>query len=93
MICQTVKVGIDCGFMAKKGCGFKGGACLPVVDQCNGCTKIMDLPAGRYCRVFPEPAVKWASGRCAMASHLKIEVKEQIQKINPLKASKRSSKK
>lgn len=93
MICQTVKAGVDCGFMAKKGCGFNGGVCHPVVDQCNGCAKIMDFPTGRYCKVFPEPAAKWVSGRCVMASHVKTEVKEATQKINPLKASKRANKK
>jgi hypothetical protein len=93
MICQTVKAGIDCGFMAKKGCGFKGGVCLSVVDPCNGCAKVMNFPTGSYCKVFPEPAAKWVSGKCAMATHMKTEVKEATQKINPLKASKRASKK
>ena len=93
MICQTVKAGTECGFMSKKGCGFKGGACHPVVDQCIGCAKVMDFPTGQYCKVFPEPAIKWASGKCPMATHIKTEVKETTQKINPLKASKRASKK
>ena len=26
MICQTIKSGIECGFMTKKGCGFNGGS-------------------------------------------------------------------
>jgi len=93
MICQTVKTGIDCGFMAKKGCGFKGGVCQPIVDQCNGCAKVMDFPTGRHCKVFPEPAAKWTSGRCSMATNIKTDVKEVTQKINPLKASKRANKK
>jgi hypothetical protein len=53
----------------------------------------MDLPTGKYCKIFPEPAVKWASGRCVMATHIKTDVKEAVQKINPLKASKRANKK
>jgi hypothetical protein len=93
MICQTVKAGIECGFMAKKGCGFKGGACHPIIEQCNGCAKVMDVPTGKYCKIYPEPAVKWMTGRCAMATHIKTEVKEAVQKINPLKASKRANKK
>ena len=93
MICQTVKAGVECGFMSKKGCGFKGGACNPIIDRCDGCAKVMVVAAGRYCKIYPEPAVKWLSGRCPMATHVKVEVKEVEQKINPLKASKRASKK
>jgi hypothetical protein len=93
MICQTIKAGVDCGFMSKKGCGFKGDTCHPIVDQCDGCAKITDFPTGRYCKIYPEPTVKWLSGRCAMATHIKIDVMEAVQKINPLKASKRASKK
>jgi hypothetical protein len=93
MICQTIKVGTDCGFMMKKGCGFKGGACHPIVEQCNGCGKVMDCPTGQYCKIFPEPAVKWLTGKCSMATHIKSDIKEAVQKINPLKASKRASKK
>ena len=93
MNCQTVKAGIDCGFMAKNGCGFKGGSCHPIVAQCDGCAKVMDFPTGRHCKVYPEPAAKWLSGKCAMATHIKTDVKEAVQKINPLKASKRANKK
>ena len=93
MICQTIKAGTECGLMTKKGCGFKGGACLPIVEACEGCAKVAEYAAGKYCKVYPEPAVKWLSGRCPTATHVKIEVKEAAQKINPLKASKRASKK
>jgi hypothetical protein len=93
MICQTVKIGIDCGFMTKKGCGFKGAACHPIIDQCIGCAKVMDGAAGKYCKIYPEPAAKWLSGKCAMATNIKADVKEAVQKVNPLKASKRANKK
>jgi hypothetical protein len=93
MICQTVKTGIDCGFMTKKGCGFKGGACHPIIDQCSGCAKVMDCAAEKYCKIYPEPAAKWLSGKCAMATNIKTDVKEAVQKVNPLKASKRANKK
>ncbi|MGZ3635132.1 MAG: PxxKW family cysteine-rich protein, partial [Syntrophales bacterium] len=39
-----------------------------------------------------EPSSKWLSGNCPTASHIKREIKEATQKINPLKASKRSTK-
>ena len=93
MICQTVKAGIDCGFMAKKGCGFKGGACHPIIDKCDGCAKVMDCATGKYCKIYPEPTAKWLSGKCAMATNIKNDVKEAVQKVNPLKASKRANKK
>jgi hypothetical protein len=92
MICQTIKVGQDCGFMNKRGCGFNGGSCHIVIDKCDGCNKITEQSTGQYCRVYPDPSSKWLSGICPTASHSKKDIKESSQKINPLKASKRSSK-
>jgi len=92
MICQTIKTGQDCGFMTKKGCGYNGGSCHAVVDLCGDCNKIMEILIGRYCKVYPNPASKWTSGKCPTASHVKKEVVEVTQKINPLKASKRANK-
>lgn len=92
MVCQTVKVGLECAFMTKKGCGFNGGSCHVIIDKCEGCNKIIEYPTGNYCKVYPEPASKWLYGNCPVASHVKKEIKETTQKINPLKASKRSSK-
>lgn len=93
MICQTVKTGSECAFMSKKGCGFFGGSCHPIVDQCNECGKIFEHEAAKYCKVYPDPASKWLNGKCPTATHVKLEVKESTQKINPLKASKRANKK
>jgi hypothetical protein len=93
MICQTIKVGAECGLMTKKGCGFKGGACLLIIEPCEGCAKVVEYPIGKYCKVYPEPSVKWLSGKCPTATHIKTEVVEAAQKINPLKASKRANKK
>jgi hypothetical protein len=92
MICQTTKAGIDCVFMTKKGCGFNGGSCHIIIEKCESCTKIMTLAAGQYCKVYPDPTSKWVAGRCPTASHVKREVAEAAQKINPLKASKRANK-
>ncbi len=91
MICETVRKGMECFFMTKKGCKFNGGSCHPVVDQCNGCERIIELPSGKYCSVFPDPASKWRLGPCNMATHLKEDSKNEGngKKINPLKASKR----
>ncbi len=94
MICTTVKPGTECGFMTKTGCGYTGGACLPIVEQCEGCQRIMEVAAGRYCTSYPNPTIKWKTNHCNFATHVKYETPAQAQaKINPLKASKRGSKK
>ncbi len=64
MICQTIKNGIECGFMTKKGCGFNGGSCNVIIDKCEGCSKVIECPTGKYCRVYPDPAGKWRTGKC-----------------------------
>ncbi|MCF8053670.1 MAG: PxxKW family cysteine-rich protein [Deltaproteobacteria bacterium] len=93
MICQTIKEGTECSLMSKGGCKYIDGACKPIVANCEGCNKVVTVAAGNYCMVYPEPAGKWAYGICSLASHIKKEVKETVQKINPLKASKRANKK
>ncbi len=92
MLCNTVKSGIECAFMNKGGCGFPGGSCRPIIEKCEGCNKTLETETGKYCKVYPDPTAKWITGTCPTASHIKREVKEE-QKINPLKASKRASKK
>ncbi|MBN1614064.1 MAG: PxxKW family cysteine-rich protein [Deltaproteobacteria bacterium] len=89
MVCQTIKAGYECSFMTKKGCGFNGGSCYAIIDRCEGCNRIIELPTGQYCKVYPDPSSKWLSGNCPTASHIKKDLKESSQKINPLKASKR----
>ena len=93
MICQTIKNGIECGFMTKKGCGFNGGSCHAIIDKCAECGKVIVCEANKYCRAYPDPAAKWRAGKCPTATHLKIEIAQPTQKINPLKASKRANKK
>ncbi len=92
MICQTVKAGTDCAFMTKAGCGYNGGTCHQVVEQCEGCQRVVEVPAGRFCASYPNPGIKWKTGHCNFATHVKAPVTTQQVKINPLKASKRASK-
>ncbi|HPC74333.1 MAG TPA: PxxKW family cysteine-rich protein [Syntrophales bacterium] len=92
MVCQTVKAGRECAFMTKNGCAFNGGTCHPIVEQCEGCARIFTSDAGSYCMLYPHPAGKWAVGGCASATHRKSVKTEAAQKLNPLKASKRSQK-
>lgn len=93
MNCQTVKAGMECTFMTKKGCGFIGGICKPIIDKCEGCGKIIEYQSAKYCTVYADPFSKWFRGNCPVATHVKLEIQEKVQKINPLKASKRASKK
>ncbi|WP_028316237.1 PxxKW family cysteine-rich protein [Desulfatibacillum aliphaticivorans] len=88
MLCTTIKKGQECPFMTKKGCSYNGGACFTLVEQCTGCTRVMELESGWYCTACPEPAIKWKNGNCNLATHVARETKEGV-KINPLKASKR----
>lgn len=92
MLCQTVRSGMECVFMSKSGCGFNGGSCVPIIEKCEGCSKILESATGKYCKMYPDPKAKWSLGGCPTASHVKRNVKEE-QKINPLKASKRANKK
>jgi len=89
MVCQTVKKGIDCIFMKKSGCGYNGGKCHPIVDKCEGCGRIEELPAGKYCSVYPDPRIKWQNHSCNFATHVKKESKASKTTLNALKASKR----
>jgi len=91
MLCTSVKEGSDCFFMTKKGCEFNGGTCHTIIEQCEGCQKANAFPAGNYCLAFPDPAAKWRTGNCNMATHMKAASKKGTGKLNPLKASKRQA--
>lgn len=89
MDCTTVKPGVPCVFMTKKGCTFNGGSCHPVVEACEGCERSSSFSEGWYCTACPDPSAKWKAGNCNLATHVKEATQVQSSKINPLKASKR----
>ncbi len=91
MDCTTVKPGMECVFMAKKGCSFNGGVCHHTVEQCNGCNRTSEFPSGWYCTACPDPSVRWKNGHCNLATHVKAQGKAKKAKLNPLKASKRNA--
>jgi hypothetical protein len=93
MICTTLRNGTDCPFMTKNGCGYKGGVCHHVVEACNGCGRSQEYTSGWFCASCPEPSAKWKNGKCNLATHVTIQVVASKAKINPLKASKRATKK
>ena len=91
MICQTVKEGSECNFMTKKGCDFNGGSCYAVVENCEGCERVTEYPAGKYCASYPQPELKWKNGTCNFATHIEQTAQKDTKKVNALKASKRKA--
>lgn len=71
----------------------KGVECQPIVDNCEGCDRTVEHDGEKYCSSYPQPARKWAKQACNFATHVKLEMGTGGKtKINPLKASKRASK-
>jgi len=63
------------------------------VTECEGCEKIEILDGAKFCRAYVKPRMWWRFGRiCPLASHVSVKTTQEESKINPLKASKRSSK-
>lgn len=89
MVCTTVKEGVECPFMTANGCSFNGGVCHEIVEQCNGCDRNAQFSSGWFCSACPDPAVKWKTGNCNLATHVTTVSSSKAQKLNPLKASKR----
>ena len=89
MQCTTIRAGRECFLMGKNGC--KIGECRPIVDECNGCERILEINGVKYCSVYPIPEVKWKNGLCNFATHKKPVYVEESKRINPLKASKRAA--
>ena len=71
---------------------FKNGVFQTVVEQCEGCDRIVALEESKYCDTYANPAAKWRLGICNFATHAKPEVVIATVRINPLKAAKRASK-
>jgi hypothetical protein len=92
MKCTTIREGQECAFMTAGGCQYNGGVCHEIVEQCKGCGRTLEISSGWYCTACPEPTAKWKNGNCNLATHVSSSMAESTQKINPLKASKRSRK-
>lgn len=73
------------------GVVVNGFVVYPCVEQCEGCDRIRTFEEQEYCSSYPDPARKWAHGKCNFATHVKAQTANQA-KINPLKASKRAAK-
>jgi hypothetical protein len=74
------------------GLKYNGFILEPVVEQCNGCERIVAREGAEYCPSYPMPSAKWSHGVCNFATHVRASVdKEGNVKVNPLKASKRAA--
>ncbi len=91
MQCQTVLPGTECTFWTKNGCNFINSSCQEIVEECQGCDRVVEGTIGQVCSAAPSPSRKWSAGLCNLATHRKVEIKSIEAKINPLKASKKAS--
>jgi hypothetical protein len=92
MQCQTVLPVSECTFWGKQGCIFTEGSCKVVIENCEGCERVVDGSIGKVCSAYPAPDKKWLGGICNFATHVKVEIKsEETKNVNPLKASKKAS--
>ncbi len=89
MQCQTVLPGTECTFWTKNGCIAEGNTCENVIEECEGCERIVEGTIGLVCSATPSPVKKWMTGLCNFATHRKVEIKIEEIKVNPIKASKR----
>lgn len=62
-----------------------------IIEQCDGCERIVEEGSEKFCRTYREPEAKWRLGLCNFATHAKPELKLVKIRVNPLKASKRAS--
>lgn len=67
-------------------------AALPIVEACQGCERAVNVDDATFCKSYPNPSAKWRHGLCNFATHVKVQSKAAA-KVNPLKASKKASKK
>ena len=70
---------------------YAAGSFQPIVERCEGCERIVEENNTKYCRTYLNPAAKWRQGMCNFATHAKPELKLVKVRVNPLKASKRAS--
>ncbi|MBA3030097.1 MAG: hypothetical protein FP816_14995 [Desulfobacteraceae bacterium] len=92
MICTTVRQGMECPLMTAKGCSYNGGICCETIEPCSGCKRTVEYSSSWYCTACPDPKMKWKNGNCNLATNIIQAAKGAAAKINPIKASKRSSK-
>ncbi len=71
---------------------YSDGRFKPVIEDCDGCDRIVAVDNSKYCQTYINPEAKWRLGICNFATHKKPEIKVTKVRVNPLKAAKRASK-
>ena len=67
---------------------------LPIVDSCEGCERVEEINKNKYCSKYADPSFHWENNLgCSFATHVKRETNVAKKIVNPLKASKRLTKK
>jgi hypothetical protein len=63
----------------------------PIVEQCDGCDRILAAGEGKTCSAFAFPDTKWRLGPCSMATHVKTETGKagEKQRVGQQKQKKR----
>lgn len=74
-----------------EGMLYNGAVFQPVIDKCEGCTRVREFEGAKYCSSYPMPTAKWSMGNCNFSTHMKSSETSKV-KVNPLKASKRAAK-
>jgi len=72
---------------------YMSGEFKQIIEKCDGCDRIIEVEANRFCKTYVNPEAKWRLGICNFASHVKPEINVAKVRVNPLKASKRASSK
>lgn len=75
-----------------EGMLYNGAVFQPVIEKCEGCTRIREFDGAQYCSSYPMPTAKWSMGICNFATHARANTGGSQAKVNPLKASKRAAK-
>ena len=80
MLCQTVKTGLECAFMSKKGCGFFGGSCHVIIDKWSDAARFLSTNQENTARFI---LIQQASGSMENARQHRIsswKLKKQHKK-------------
>jgi hypothetical protein len=49
---------------------------LPIDEKCTGCDRVQTDNGASMCSAYPVPSVHWRLGNCSLATHIKVESKD-----------------
>ncbi len=62
--------------------GICKSPCQPVVEQCVGCRKAVEIGDKNYCEAYVDPAAQWRRGQCPFRPVLKATPEVKTKKAN-----------